>query len=311
MADRLSLDDVREFLLQNKAFTEDFFAENATPAMIDSWFKRRCKANPVNEHVDTATRFSVDVQPEIREEEIIEDNATYIKNAIDATGQRRNSEPFTPTQNGKRAAFRLRDMRKKKALTQYKKQTMFSQTLDEEYDLGATQQIIYTKPSLRKTQSAPIGKNILAKLINSSVYLRSTPSHDLRYKIDLRSSSEDEFLKELIQDIMQDLKLSTLCYKIAVNVGIITDAETVSLYLTEKIEQKKILKVLYKDLELHPNFDCKANDVMFEDRIQMLGKDVVSLVAETGETMRAVSSPEVGGFHICLLCPFTLYVQEF
>ena len=290
----LNADDVRSFLLRNSDFTEEFFICNATQTLVDKWFEHRSKGNHINGHVYCKPGVSNGGFASLYEEENQE-----VTQSVPITpsfpdkqgGSRRFSEPDAATRTEKKTAFKLRDMRKK-ALTQHR---LHSSPLDTSFD--AAKPLTFNKPSLRKTQSAPICKNMLSRLINSTVYLRNFPTQNLRYKLDLRSSSKDAFLTEIIHDIIKDLNLRTLCYKVIVNVGIITDADIASLYLIEKVEQKKVLRICYENLEVGmkkiENGVENRDLIKSVDQIRNLGEDLIGRVAETGETIRRSSFEQV------------------
>ena len=276
----LSQDVVREFLIQNPDFTDEYFAEHATSSMIQKWFQRRSKYDQIGNHLGGVTKFSLDVPQEISEDESNEENSEQIQEIHGATAAaRRHSEPVTAIKNGRKAACELRGMRKK-AFSQIRNRKDLRKTFDESAEV--LPQFYAPKRSLRKTQSAPICKNIFNKLINSSVYLHSIPMHNRQYKIDLRSSSEDDFLKELIQDIVQDLNLRTLCSKIIVNVGIMTKSDVASLYLLEKQEQSRMVKVCFENLQFNGSGQ-NTSDSKFDGKIEVLdGDSEIQKVLETG-----------------------------
>ena len=279
----LSEESVRDFLIKNPEFTEKYFAKHATSEMIQKWFERRSKYNQTESHLGRATKFSLAVQQEVSEDEGSEENigAGHEKNS-ELSALRRNSEPITDIKSGEETAFEIRGMRKKKALTQVRDKIAFSKTFEEPGELLS---LLYnSKVKLRKTQSAPTCKNIFNKLINSSIYLHSIPTNDNKYKIELRSASEDEFLKELIQDIVQDLNLKTLCHKIIVNIGILTKSAVASLYLFERKEQRKILKVCYKNFVFNDSGQ-NIKEVKFDGRLQELHEDDIFMkVVDTGKS---------------------------
>ena len=284
----LNQGDVKEYLLKNREFTDSFFAEHATSEMVQKWFQRRSKAHAVGNHYDAPSRFSLAVQQEVSEEESAEESPGVEQGDIDSAISRRNSEPYTATANRKTSAFRVREMRKKKALTEIRQKPVLSQTFDEVVEPEGVSKLVYLKPSLRKTQSAPICKDIFNRLINSSVYLHNLPSHDWQYKLDLRSASEDTILNEVIQDIMQDLNLKTLCKKLVLSVGIITDACSASLFLVEKKERKKILRVCFEEWKFDSGKDISVN-AQFSDEVRNFGEDDISRVAESGQAILTAS----------------------
>ena len=277
-----SAESVRDFLIKNPDFTEEYFAEHATSQMIKKWFQRRSKYNQTESHLGRATRFSLAVQQEVSEDEGSEENISADQEErSEPSAPRRNSEPIADIKSDQET-FEIRGMRKKKALTQVRDKIAFSKTFEQRGELLS---LLYnSKVSLRKTQSAPTCKNIFNKLINSSIYLHSIPTNDNKYKIELRSASEDEFLKELIQDIVQDLNLKTLCNKIIVNIGILTKSDVASLYLVEKKEQRKTLKVCYKNVVFNDS-GRNVKEVTFDGKLQELHEDEIAMtVVETGKS---------------------------
>ena len=284
MDGKLSGEAVREFLIRNPDFAEEYFAENATSAMIQKWFKRRSKDNPLGNQSYGETKFSLAVQPEVSEDESNEEGTEAVHEIqSESSGLRRNSEPITSAKNGQDAEFEIRGMRTKKALTQVRDRIAVKSAIDEHRELVS---LLYTsKASLRKTQSAPTCKNIFNKLIKSSIYLHSIPTSNNQYKLELRSASEVDFLNELIQDIVQDLNLKTLCNKIIVNIGILTKSDVASLYLIEKQEQRKSVRVCYENFIFHSEDDQNIQNAKFDGKLQDLNENgEIKKVVATGES---------------------------
>eukprot|EP00794_Sanderia_malayensis_P003352 gene3352-3841_t len=292
---KLTPEDVIVFLKENEEFTEDYFIDNANASMIEKWFdkqgSRARNGHFFRRHSSSKEETIVTIPEQVLYEE---DNSQEIAPASgdkQQQGPRRNSEPVaTKTKAERQAAFKLRDMRKKRAISQQSKIHHNLGTTESNYVMpydSTPRQRIIDKPSLRKTQSAPIYKSILSRLINSTVYLNSSPTRDMRSKLDLRSSSEDAFLTEIIHDVLKDLHLDSLCSKVVVNVGIITNAYDASLYLIEKVDQKRLLRTYYENHVLYPSRD----DLSFFERRPNMNKlknidedDLIGQVARSGET---------------------------
>lgn len=293
MGDQISEAAVRLFLQEHPAFTEVYFAQNATAAMVQKWFQRKSNNKQAAGHLYSATKFSLAVQPEVSEDDSGDEGAEQVQQLnSDSSALRRNSEPYTQEKVGKKAAFESRAMRKKKALTHAGYRPTFSKTFDES-DEVVPLQFYSSKRSLRKTQSAPICKNIFNQLINSSVYLHSIPTHNRQHIMDLWSASKEYFMTELIHDIMQDLNLRTLCSKIIANIGLMTKSDVGSLYLVEKQEQKKVLKVCYEQLRFD-ELSQNMNNAKFDGRIKVLrdGNEIGS-VLESGKAIISTGVHEV------------------
>ena len=291
MDSAISEEAVKSYLFGNPDFTAEYFAEHATSVMIQMWFQRRSKSNQIGGNLRAETKFSLHVQQEVSEDEGNDESTESIKEEVDPNSQRRNSEPITTTESSKKTAFELRGMRRKKAFTQVRNRVAQNKTFDEREELVS---LLHTsKTSLRKTQSAPTCKNIFNSLINSSIYLHTIPTNNNQYKIDLRSASEDAFLKELIQDIVQDLNLRTLCKKIIVNIGILTNSECASLHLIEKNDQRRVMRTCYKDFkfsEPHQNI----NNAQFDGKLHELHEDrEVMNVVESGKSSIAMAQKQV------------------
>ncbi len=291
-ASTLTPQQVCAYLLENPEFAEEYFIFNATAPMIQRWFDQRNQGSCQNGHANRRSSLGISLpQQVLHEEESIDE--CLDPSSFEHLGPRRYSEPVPSSITEKKAAFKLRDMRKKKALTQHRMRCNVSSDLPFSFAYESSKQIEFNKPSLRKTQSAPIYKSMLSRLINSTVYIRRFPSQDTRSKLDLRSSSEDAFLTEIIHDVMRDLNLKSLCHKVIVNVGIITDAEVASLYLIEKVGQKKMLRVLYENLSVLSSCDSREMAGGSGNTLKDIQDDVIGKVAKTGKTVQAKILAEV------------------
>lgn len=141
---------------------------------------------------------------------------------------------------------------------------------------------------LRKTKSLPNcgQQHVLGALIESKIRLPSSIGLNAETKLDLKNSNEKQFFFEIVRDIANDLDLTTLSYKILVNVGILTNADRCSLFLVEGSKGKQSLVSKVFDVQVGgPNSPSKDFiDHQREIRVPW-GKGLVGYAAETGETV--------------------------
>lgn len=141
---------------------------------------------------------------------------------------------------------------------------------------------------LRKTKSLPNcgQQHVLGALIESKIRLPSSIGLNAETKLDLKNSNERQFFFEIVRDIANDLDLTTLSYKILVNVGILTNADRCSLFLVEGPKGKQSLVSKVFDVQVGgPNSPSK--DFINQQREIRVpwGKGLVGYAAETGETV--------------------------
>lgn len=141
---------------------------------------------------------------------------------------------------------------------------------------------------LRKTKSLPNcgQQHVLGTLIESKIRLPSPIGLNAETKLDLKNSNERQFFFEIVRDIANDLDLTTLSYKILVNVGILTNADRCSLFLVEGPKGKQSLVSKVFDVQVGgPNSPSK--DFINQQREIRVpwGKGLVGYAAETGETV--------------------------
>lgn len=141
---------------------------------------------------------------------------------------------------------------------------------------------------LRKTKSLPNcgQQHVLGALIESKIRLPSPIGLNAETKLDLKNSNERQFFFEIVRDIANDLDVTTLSYKILVNVGILTNADRCSLFLVEGRKGKQSLVSKVFDVQVGgPNSPSK--DFINQQREIRVpwGKGLVGYAAETGETV--------------------------
>lgn len=141
---------------------------------------------------------------------------------------------------------------------------------------------------LRKTKSLPNcgQQHVLGALIESKIRLPSSVGLNAETKLDLKNSNERQFFFEIVRDIANDLDVTTLSYKILVNVGILTNADRCSLFLVEGPKGKQSLVSKVFDVQVGgPNSPSK--DFINQQREIRVpwGKGLVGYAAETGETV--------------------------
>ena len=338
MERKITAEEVENFLERNKDFTESFFIRNATPSMIDRWYEERnilgverrlhsCiidrKGTSYNFAKSPVNTLSEEERTDENEEEANEDSLIYTP--------RRYSEPPSPVQEHDKkltsscAPRSLSEKRKPNKRNLLKQTDIKTMSLDRnrflkekipdgstKHDIpryilptfGASDEFNYIKPALRKAKSLPIRKSTLAKLINSTVYLRASPTLDWHNKQDLKSASERDFFNEVVRDITKDLNLRTLCYRVLVNVGIITNARKGSVFLLDEDNGEKILICCFDNIDVH-FVSKKDTDRRYSETLKTFGKGIVSHVAKTGETICVENITEV---RICFSVVFSTYI---
>jgi len=144
-----------------------------------------------------------------------------------------------------------------------------------------------TRP-LRKTKSLPNcgQQHVLGALIESKIRLPSSRGLNAESKLDLKNSNERQFFFEIVRDIANDLDLTTLSYKILVNVGILTNADRCSLFLVEGPKGKQSLVSKVFDVQVGA-LNSPAKDFIKQQKEITVpwGKGLVGYAAETGETV--------------------------
>ncbi|PFX27484.1 dual 3',5'-cyclic-AMP and -GMP phosphodiesterase 11A-like [Stylophora pistillata] len=142
---------------------------------------------------------------------------------------------------------------------------------------------------LRKTKSLPNcgQQHVLGALIESKIRLPSPIGLNAETKLDLKNNNERQFFFEIVRDIANDLDLTTLSYKILVNVGILTNADRCSLFLVEGPKGKQSLVSKVFDVQVGgPNSTSIKDFIDQQKEIRVpWGKGLVGYAAETGETV--------------------------
>ena len=149
---------------------------------------------------------------------------------------------------------------------------------------------------LRKTKSLPNcgQQHALGALIESKIRLPTSIGLNAASKLDLKNSNEKQFFFEIVRDIANDLDLTTLSYKILVNVGILTNADRCSLFLVEGPKGKQSLVSKVFDVQIGvPNSPAKEFIQQQKEITVPWGKGLVGYAAETGETVNIPDAYEV------------------
>ncbi|XP_059510033.1 dual 3',5'-cyclic-AMP and -GMP phosphodiesterase 11A isoform X2 [Stegostoma tigrinum] len=139
---------------------------------------------------------------------------------------------------------------------------------------------------LRKASSLPpTTAHILSALLESRVNIPQYASAAIDYKYKLKDSNEREFFLELVKDISNDLDLTSLSYKILINVCIMVGADRCSLFLVEGPPHKK--KLVSKFFDVHAGTTVVPSSSMENsNEVQVpWGKGIIGYVAEHGETV--------------------------
>ncbi|MBN3297987.1 PDE11 phosphodiesterase, partial [Amia calva] len=139
---------------------------------------------------------------------------------------------------------------------------------------------------LRKASSLPpTTAHILSALLESRVNVPQYASSAIDYKYRLKESNEREFFLELVKDISNDLDMTSLCYKILINVCIMVEADRCSLFLVEGPAHKRTL--VSKFFDVHSGTTVlPSSSVENCNEVQVpWGKGIIGYVAEHGETV--------------------------
>uniref|UniRef100_UPI00398ED1DF dual 3',5'-cyclic-AMP and -GMP phosphodiesterase 11A n=1 Tax=Pristiophorus japonicus TaxID=55135 RepID=UPI00398ED1DF len=159
-------------------------------------------------------------------------------------------------------------------------------TYDEHVFLRAHDSVSSTgrRALLRKASSLPpTTAHILSALLESRVNIPQYASAAIDYKYKLKESNEKEFFLELVKDISNDLDLTSLSYKILINVCIMVGADRCSLFLVEGPPQKK--KLVSKFFDVHSGTTVvPSSSTENSNEVQVpWGKGIIGYVAEHGE----------------------------
>ncbi|XP_078661084.1 dual 3',5'-cyclic-AMP and -GMP phosphodiesterase 11A-like isoform X1 [Branchiostoma floridae x Branchiostoma belcheri] len=133
----------------------------------------------------------------------------------------------------------------------------------------------------RKANSLPPNpSNILSMLLKSNVRLPRVNSKDIEDKRRLKAENEREFFLEIVKDMANDLDLTSLSYKILVNVGILLDADRCSLFLVEGPKGRR--ELVSKVFDVHAGTNVMPGYV--GDNVVRIpwGMGIIGYVAEHG-----------------------------
>ncbi|XP_067020577.1 dual 3',5'-cyclic-AMP and -GMP phosphodiesterase 11A-like [Acropora muricata] len=292
----LTFEQVERWLDDNPDLTEDYFIRKGTARMILLWNEAReeCPdvfspdaSSPLKNCDDSSAknfRFNdtVDIIGSNEEGEHINQLIEARTRALTSPITRRYSEPqrqATP----KRRFFVEQNRRGSSS---------FVDSLDlSTCDLRDEKKRGVRSPptrQLRKTKSLPNcgQQHALGALIESKIRLPTSIGLNAESKLDLKNSNERQFFFEIVRDIANDLDLTTLSYKILVNVGILTNADRCSLFLVEGPKGKQSLVSKVFDVQIGvPNSPAKEFIQQQKEITVPWGKGLVGYAAETGETV--------------------------
>ncbi|XP_072880516.1 dual 3',5'-cyclic-AMP and -GMP phosphodiesterase 11A isoform X3 [Hemitrygon akajei] len=137
---------------------------------------------------------------------------------------------------------------------------------------------------LRKASSLPpTPAHLLSALLESRVSAPQHASAASHYKRSLREADERQFFLELVKDISNELDLTSLSYKILINLCIMVDADRCSLFLVEGPPHKK--RLVSKLFDVHAGTTVVPSSSMENsNEVQVpWGKGIIGYVAEHGE----------------------------
>ncbi|MGH0138546.1 UNVERIFIED_CONTAM: hypothetical protein FKN15_038812 [Acipenser sinensis] len=168
-------------------------------------------------------------------------------------------------------------------------------TYDEHVNLSThdSQSSMRRRALLRKASSLPsTTAHILSALLESRVNLPQYASSAIDIKYRLKESNEREFFLELVKDISNDLDMTSLSYKILINVCIMVDADRCSLFMVEGPPHKRTL--VSKFFDVHSGTTVLPSSSMEHvNEVQVpWGKGIIGYVAEHGETVNIPNAYE-------------------
>ncbi|MBN3282435.1 PDE11 phosphodiesterase, partial [Polyodon spathula] len=168
-------------------------------------------------------------------------------------------------------------------------------TYDEHVNLSThdSQSSMRRRALLRKASSLPsTTAHILSALLESRVSLPQYTSSAIDIKYRLKESNEREFFLELVKDISNDLDMTSLSYKILINVCIMVDADRCSLFMVEGPPHKRTL--VSKFFDVHSGTIVLPSSSMENAKEVQVpwGKGIIGYVAEHGETVNIPNAYE-------------------
>lgn len=179
------------------------------------------------------------------------------------------------------------------------KATTVHRTYDEHVSLSEheSQSSMRRRALLRKASSLPpTTAHILSALLESRVNVPQYASSAID-KYRLKETNEREFFLELVKDISNDLDLTTLSYKILINVCILVDADRCSLFLVEGPTHKRTLVSKFFDVHSGTTVRPSSSTVNSNEVQVPWGKGIIGYVAEHGETVNIPNAYEVNSAH--------------
>ncbi|XP_023658281.1 dual 3',5'-cyclic-AMP and -GMP phosphodiesterase 11A isoform X1 [Paramormyrops kingsleyae] len=179
-----------------------------------------------------------------------------------------------------------RNFARSKAMTAHR-------TYDEHVSAHESQSSVRRRALLRKASSLPpTTAHILSALLESRVSIPQYASSAIDYKYRLKENNEREFFLELVKDISNDLDMTSLCYKILINVCILVEADRCSLFLVEGPPHKKTL--VSKFFDVHAGATVRpSSSTLNSSEVQVpWGKGIIGYVAEHGETVNIPNAYE-------------------
>lgn len=295
----LSFDQVEQWLDDHPQQAEEYFVRKGTARMVQLWNEAREECSDVfdttlikncDERKGKIFRFNdtVDIINSNEEGENMHDAADTRTSNPTSPITRRFSEP------------QRQGNPKRQMVLGYGKHGLLGKSVSSSFvdslDLSTCEireektRRVRSPPSrqLRKTKSLPNcgQQHVLGALIESKIRLPTSVGLNAESKLDLKNSNEKQFFFEIVRDIANDLDLTTLSYKILVNVGILTNADRCSLFLVEGPKGKQSLVSKVFDVQVGgPN--SPAKDFINQQREITVpwGKGLVGYAAETGETV--------------------------
>ena len=297
----LSFDQVERWLDDHPELAEEYFVRKGTVRMVQRWNEARKESSVV---FNTETEYVEDCEKRRTEGKIFRFNDTVdIINSKDdgeneANDSKTTSSPIArrysePQRHGSQRRQMAVDFSRRLFTTGKSVSSCFFDSLDLSTPCEIREENVKRVKSplsrqLRKTKSLPNcgQQHILGALIESKIRLPSPRGLNAESKLDLKNRNERQFFFEIVRDIANDLDLTTLSYKILVNVGILTNADRCSLFLVEGPKGKQTL--VSKIFDVHVRGPCSPSKDFIDQQREIRvpwGKGLVGYAAETGETV--------------------------
>ncbi|XP_043922783.1 dual 3',5'-cyclic-AMP and -GMP phosphodiesterase 11A-like [Protopterus annectens] len=261
--------DIEIFLDSHPQLFEDYFLRKGKSDSVDKWLS-----------IHQALKSKVSLNAETNSKLHLRNNSSDgepINKASSEQQQVRISHQWE---------ILRRNFARSRALTvhrTYDEQASSRASCQDEFQVGMRRG---GRALLRKASSLPpTTAHLLSALLESRVCVPRRTSAASESKYRLKEAGEREFFLELVKDISNDLDLTSLSYKILINVCIMVNADRCSLFLVEGSPEKKTL--VSKLFDVHSGTTVlPSSSLENSSEVQVpWGKGIIGYVAEHGETV--------------------------